>query len=151
MSDGPSEREHRLLKEIEQNLRHQDRAFAWRMDALNTASARQGPQRFACHTTRQELVCVFLIVVILTALWMLLILTAGPTRIPPPTPADTAVSENGTFASADGRGCQADGMAVLVSCSEISQTRTASSVLRSGEYIRCSAGGPPRPPGPLGP
>ncbi|WP_431914136.1 DUF3040 domain-containing protein [Nonomuraea jabiensis] len=87
----PSEREHRLLKEIEQNLRHQDRAFAWRMDALNAASARQGPQRFACHTTRQELVCVFLIVVILTALSLLLILTVDRTRIPPATPVDTRV------------------------------------------------------------
>ncbi|MFF4620510.1 DUF3040 domain-containing protein [Nonomuraea jabiensis] len=93
----PSEREHRLLKEIEQNLRRQDRAFAWRMDALNTASARQGPQRFACHTTRQELVCVLLIVVILTALSMLLILTVGRTRIPPATPGDTPASENSAF------------------------------------------------------
>ncbi|MFI6743863.1 cbb3-type cytochrome c oxidase subunit I [Nonomuraea sp. NPDC050451] len=84
-------------REIEQNLRHQDRAFAWRMDALNTASARQGPQRFACHTTRHELVCVFLAVVILTALSMLFIVTVGRTRIPPATPVDTAVSENSTF------------------------------------------------------
>ncbi|MGW6502389.1 DUF3040 domain-containing protein [Nonomuraea angiospora] len=91
-----SEREHRLLKEIERNLRHRDRAFAWRMDALNTASARQGPQRFACHTTRRELVCVFLAVVILTALSILLILTVGRTRIPPATPVDTAVSGNST-------------------------------------------------------
>ncbi|MFG6197675.1 DUF3040 domain-containing protein [Nonomuraea sp. JJY05] len=93
-----AEREHRLLKEIEQNLRQQDRAFASRMDALNTASARQGPQRFACHTTRHELVGVFLAVVILTALSMLLILTVGRTHIPPATPVDTAVSGNSTFA-----------------------------------------------------
>ncbi|MFI7231199.1 DUF3040 domain-containing protein [Nonomuraea angiospora] len=88
-----SEREHRLLEEIEQHLRHHDRAFAWRMDALNTASARQGPQRYACHTTRRELVCVFLAVVILTALSILLILTVGRTRMPPATPADTPVSD----------------------------------------------------------
>ncbi|MBB3328106.1 hypothetical protein FHX39_003050 [Friedmanniella antarctica] len=41
--------------------------------------------------------------------------------------------------------------AVRVSRSDISQTRWASSVLRNGAYSFCSAGGPPRSPGPRGP
>jgi hypothetical protein len=79
-----SDRERRLLAEIERNLRGGDRAFACRFDALNAVPPRRGPQRFACYVSRLEVVCLLLVVLVLTVLSVLFMLTAG--RTPPPSP-----------------------------------------------------------------
>ncbi|MBF8191397.1 DUF3040 domain-containing protein [Nonomuraea sp. K274] len=81
-----SDRERRMLAEIEQDLRRRDRAFAARMDALSAARPRMGPQRFACEVSRREIVWITVVVVVLTALSVLIVLVAGPERTPPVTP-----------------------------------------------------------------
>ncbi|MEW9552577.1 DUF3040 domain-containing protein [Nonomuraea sp. NPDC050783] len=92
-----SDRERRMLAEIEQGLRGRDRLFACRIDALNAACARRRTQRFACHTGRRELTCVLLLVIAMTALSMLVVLLAGHARPAPAPypPPGTALEELG--------------------------------------------------------
>ncbi|MCK2212251.1 DUF3040 domain-containing protein [Actinomadura sp. ATCC 31491] len=74
-----SDRERRLLAEIERNLRCRDPRFTRRIDALN----RQGPQRFACHVSTRQVVCVLLVVVALTFLSAAILVLTAPQGRPP--------------------------------------------------------------------
>ncbi|MEV0168511.1 DUF3040 domain-containing protein [Nonomuraea fuscirosea] len=79
-----SDRERRILGEIEQELRRGDRAFVRRIESLNAACRRTGAQRYAAHTTWRELWCVLLLALALAALAVLLVLSAGGARAPAP-------------------------------------------------------------------
>ncbi|MEU8360151.1 DUF3040 domain-containing protein [Nonomuraea sp. NPDC048882] len=79
-----SDRERRILGEIEQELRRGDRAFVRRVESLNAACRRAGAQRYAAHTTWRELWCVLLVALGLAALAVLLVLSAGGVRAPAP-------------------------------------------------------------------
>ncbi|HEX4817517.1 MAG TPA: DUF3040 domain-containing protein [Nonomuraea sp.] len=81
-----SDRERRLLAEIEQNLRRRDRAFARRIDALNGGPLRSGPQRFACYVSRREIVCLLAIVIVMTVVLVSVTLVAGGGRPVTPLP-----------------------------------------------------------------
>ncbi|WP_188196537.1 DUF3040 domain-containing protein [Nonomuraea sp. SYSU D8015] len=72
-----SDQELRLLAEIEQNLRWRDPAFARRIDALNAVPSRDGPQRYACHVSGLEIICILLVVTILAVVLVFATLAAG--------------------------------------------------------------------------
>jgi hypothetical protein len=82
-----SDRDRRVLGEIEQQLRA-DRGFARRMDGLSAACGRTRG-RFACRTTRWELLCVLFVVVVLSTLPVLMVLAAGRATTPAAPPATT--------------------------------------------------------------
>lgn len=91
-----SDQEHRLLAEIEQNLRR-DPAFARRIDALNAAPLRDGPQRYACHVSGREIICILLLVIVLAVVLVCVTLAAGtrtstPSELPVRAPATTSSS-----------------------------------------------------------
>ncbi|MFG1614770.1 DUF3040 domain-containing protein [Nonomuraea wenchangensis] len=73
-----SDRERRLLAEIEQDLRCGDPGFTRRIDALN----RQGPQRYACHVSNRQMVGVLLVVVVLSLLSAAILVLTAPTGTP---------------------------------------------------------------------
>ncbi|MFK4040728.1 DUF3040 domain-containing protein [Nonomuraea wenchangensis] len=71
-----SDRERRLLAEIEQDLRCDDPGFTRRIDELN----RQGPQRYACHVSNRQMVAVLLVVVVLSLLSAAILVLTAPTN-----------------------------------------------------------------------
>jgi hypothetical protein len=80
-----SHRERRILAEIEHQCRR-DRAFSRRIDAL-TGEPPRDAQRYACDVSSWELIWVFLTVAFLTALSLVVVLTAGRTCAPVGTPS----------------------------------------------------------------
>ncbi|MEU5864942.1 MULTISPECIES: DUF3040 domain-containing protein [unclassified Nonomuraea] len=84
-----SDRERRILAEIEQDLRWQDRDFACRIDALNAKPAR----RRRCPVTRREMAFILIIVVAMTLLSAVVFVAAGRPRTPPaPRPTREVVT-----------------------------------------------------------
>ncbi|MEZ7125556.1 DUF3040 domain-containing protein [Nonomuraea sp. AD125B] len=73
-----SDRERRLLAEIERDLRCGDPGFTRRIDALN----RQGPQRYACYVSNRQMVGVLLVVVVLSLLSAVILVLTAPTSTP---------------------------------------------------------------------
>jgi hypothetical protein len=89
-----SDQERDLLAAIEQNLRWRDPAFARRIDALNAIPRRDGPQRYACHVSGWEIICILLTVIILATLLVFATLAAGsrtstPSELPVRAPTGT--------------------------------------------------------------
>lgn len=81
-----SDRERRLLTEIEEDLRRRDRSFARHLDALSSVPLRRGPQRFACYVSLREIISVLLFVVVTTVL--LVVVTLAASRRSTPAPLD---------------------------------------------------------------
>ncbi|NUP02671.1 MAG: DUF3040 domain-containing protein [Nonomuraea sp.] len=80
-----SDRERRILAEIEQDLRWQDRDFACRIDALNAKPARR-----RCPVNRREVAFVVIIVIAMSLLSAVVFIAAGrPRTTPPPTVGPT--------------------------------------------------------------
>ncbi|MEW9552164.1 DUF3040 domain-containing protein [Nonomuraea sp. NPDC050783] len=75
-----SDRERRLLAQIERDLRCRDPRFTRRIEALS----RQGPQRFACHVSTRQFVCILLAVVALTLLSAAVLVLTAPEGGRPP-------------------------------------------------------------------
>ncbi|GAA1641995.1 hypothetical protein GCM10009733_043780 [Nonomuraea maheshkhaliensis] len=80
-----SDWERRVLGEIEQDLRREDRAFVHRVESFAAACRRKERRR----SGRGEVWCVLLVVIVLATLPILLVLLAGHAGAPavPPVPA----------------------------------------------------------------
>ncbi|GIH81119.1 DUF3040 domain-containing protein [Planobispora longispora] len=83
-----SRREARVLAEIEQMLRRQDRAFAGGMDALNAVRPVRAGQRFTCTVSRREQVYLALATLTLAVVPPVLVVALSD----PPCGARAAVS-----------------------------------------------------------
>lgn len=70
-----SRRDARVLAEIEQMLRRQDRTFARRIDELNAVWPSYGGHRFACPLSRREMTYVIVATLFLALIPALLTVT----------------------------------------------------------------------------
>ncbi|MEV4073251.1 DUF3040 domain-containing protein [Nonomuraea fuscirosea] len=96
-----SDRERRILGEIERDLRREDRAFVRRVESFDAACRRRETRRFGgryegssegrsdADTSGREIWYVLLVVIFLATLPILLVLLAGHAGAPavPPVPA----------------------------------------------------------------
>ncbi|MFG1699677.1 DUF3040 domain-containing protein [Nonomuraea sp. NPDC049309] len=80
-----SDRERRILAEIEMALRRTDRAFARRIDALNAAAGRRRAPRFGHGISRKEIAGLLAAVAVLTSLMVFLVVYAGHASSPAPS------------------------------------------------------------------
>ncbi|MGW0808710.1 hypothetical protein [Nonomuraea sp. NPDC002799] len=74
---GLSREEQLILAAIELELQYSRPRLAGHLDAFNARADRQGPQRFASHVSRRELIAVFGVVLVMSALMTLVILCYG--------------------------------------------------------------------------
>lgn len=89
-----SDRERRILAEIEMALRRSDRAFARRIDALNAAAARRKRvYRFGPGTSRKEIAGLLAAVAVLTLLMVFLVVFTGHASSPAPSGPSLAPSQ----------------------------------------------------------
>ncbi|MFG1972499.1 DUF3040 domain-containing protein [Nonomuraea fuscirosea] len=88
-----SDRERRILGEIERDLRREDRAFVRRVESFDAACRRRETRRSGgrsdADTSGREIWYVLLVVIFLATLPILLVLLAGHAGAPavPPVPA----------------------------------------------------------------
>lgn len=88
-----SDRERRILAEIEMALRRSDRAFARRIDALNAAARRKRVYRFGPGTSRKEIAGLLAAVAVLTLLMVFLVVFTGHASSPAPSGPSPAPSQ----------------------------------------------------------
>jgi hypothetical protein len=88
-----SDRERRILAEIEQDLRWQDRAFACRIDALNARPARR--RRHPGLVSRREMAFILLLVISMTLLSAIVLIATGRPRTSPAVHPQDVVSTSG--------------------------------------------------------
>ncbi|MEV4172616.1 MULTISPECIES: hypothetical protein [unclassified Nonomuraea] len=75
--DSLSPQERLILAEIELELLHGGARLAGRFEEFNARACREGPQRFAPHVSRWEVVAILAIVLAVTAVLTLVILSCG--------------------------------------------------------------------------
>ncbi|MET8867952.1 DUF3040 domain-containing protein [Nonomuraea sp. NPDC004580] len=85
-----SDRERRILAEIELDLRRSDPAFARRIDALSAAARRKG---FGSRGSRREIAGLLAAVAVLTTVMVFVVILAGHAAPPPAGPQLPPVSQ----------------------------------------------------------